>query len=122
MAASEALGEPEAEPLPIEPVAPPYEAGLLPNVEVLPVVLGGFLALLAVGTVGLLIGFPIGLALGRVLWRLVAGIMPLEYAAPVALLALLLLAPVAVLTANALAAWPGRQAARLRIGHVLRAE
>jgi hypothetical protein len=36
----------------LEPVAPPYEAGLLRNVEVLPLVLGGFLALLAVGAVG----------------------------------------------------------------------
>ncbi|QJY48470.1 ABC transporter permease [Pseudonocardia broussonetiae] len=148
----------------LEPVASPYEAGLLRNVEVLPLVLGGFLALLAVGAVGhalatavrrrrhdvavlrvlgmtrrqcravvatqaavlaavgLLFGVPLGLALGRVLWRLVADITPLQYAPPVALLALLLVVPVAVLVAGALAARPGHLAARLRIGHVLRAE
>jgi ABC-type antimicrobial peptide transport system permease subunit len=72
--------------------------------------------------VGLLVGVPLGLALGRVLWRLVADITPLQYETPLALLALLLAAPVALLVANALAAWPGRQAARLRIAHVLRAE
>jgi hypothetical protein len=148
----------------VEVVAPPYEAGLLRNVEVLPVVLGGFLALLAVGAVGhalatavrrrrhdmavlralgmtrrqargvvgtqaavlagvgLLAGIPLGVALGRGLWRFVADITPLQYAAPVALLALLLAAPVTVLVAGVLAARPGRQAARLRIAHVLRAE
>ncbi|QJY48471.1 ABC transporter permease [Pseudonocardia broussonetiae] len=161
-AGAAAAGSPD--PLPLEPVAPLTEAAQLRNVEVLPVVLGLFLALLAVGAVGhalatavrrrrhdvavlralgmtrgqcravvvtqatvlaavgLLFGVPLGLALGRVLWRLVADITPLQYVAPVALLALLLAVPAAVLVANALAAWPGHLAARLRIGHVLRAE
>lgn len=143
---------------------PLVEAAQIRNVQVLPLVLGGFLALLAVGAVGhalatavrrrrhdvavlralgmtrtqargmvltqacvlaavgLLFGVPLGLALGRVLWRWVADITPLQYEAPLALLALLLAVPVTVVVANALAAWPGRQAARLRIGHVLRAE
>lgn len=65
--------------------------------------------------VGLACGVPLGLALGRTLQQLVAGFTPLQYAAPLALLALLLVAPVAIVLANALAAWPGRQAARLRI-------
>ncbi|GAA2573992.1 hypothetical protein GCM10010210_56970 [Pseudonocardia hydrocarbonoxydans] len=148
----------------LAPVGPPYEAGLLRNVEVLPVVLGGFLALLAVGAVGhalatavrrrrhdvavlralgmtrrqargvvvtqatvlaavgLLAGLPLGVALGRVLWRVVADITPLQYAAPAAALALLLAAPVTVLVVNALAARPGGHAARLRVGDVLRAD
>lgn len=161
-AGAAAVGSPD--PLPLEPVEPLVEAAQLRSVEVLPLVLGGFLALLAVGAVGhalatavrrrrhdvavlralgmtrrqcravvvtqatvlaavgLVFGLPLGLALGRVLWRLVADLTPLQYAAPVVLLAVLLAVPVALLVANALAAWPGRRAARLRIGHVLRAE
>jgi hypothetical protein len=161
-AGAAAAGSPD--PLALEPAAPLTEAAQLRNVEVLPVVLGLFLALLAVGAVGhalatavrrrrhdvavlralgmtrgqcravvvtqatvlaavgLLIGAPLGVALGRVLWRLVADITPLQYVAPVALLAVLLAVPVAVLVANALAAWPGHLAARLRVAHVLRAE
>lgn len=142
----------------------PQQLGEIQNVRVLPVVLGGFLVVLAIGAsghavaatarrrrpdfavlravgmtrgqaravvitqasvlavVGLLFGIPLGLALGRTLWRLVADITPLQYQAPDALVAVLLVVPLALLTATALAAWPGRQAARLRIGHVLRAE
>lgn len=116
----------------------------------LPVVLGGFLALLSVGAVGhalatavrrrrhdvavlralgmtrwqsrgvvvtqatvlagvgLLFGVPLGLALGRTLWRVVADSTPLLYAPPVALWALVLIVPGVLLMANLLAAWPGR--------------
>lgn len=148
----------------LEMIAPPEQAAQIREVQVLPVVLGAFLALLAVGAVGhalatavrrrrhdvavlralgmtrwqargtvvtqatllaavgLLFGVPLGLALGRVLWRLVADITPLQYVAPVAFLVLVLVVPLVVVIANALAAWPGRQIARMRIGHVLRAE
>jgi ABC-type lipoprotein release transport system permease subunit len=134
------------------------------DVQVLPVVLGGFLAVLAVGAVGhalatavrrrqhdvavlralgmtrsqargvlvtqasllagigLLVGVPVGFALGRKLWRIVADSTPLYYVPPVALAALVLVVPLAMLIANMLAAPPGQRAARLRIGHVLRAE
>jgi hypothetical protein len=37
-------------------------------------------------------------------------------------LALLLIAPVALVAANLLAAWPARRAARLRAGQILRTE
>jgi hypothetical protein len=73
-------------------------------------------------TIGLAFGVPLGLALGRTLWRMVAGFAPLAYVPPVALWALLFAVPVALLVANLLAAWPSRLAARLRIGHTLRAE
>lgn len=162
LAAAAVGGDPAA--VPMRPTEPLVEAAQIRNVEVLPLVLGGFLALLAVGAVGhalatavrrrrhdvavlralgmtraqargmvvtqasvlaavgVLFGVPLGLTVGRVLWRYVADITPLQYEAPLALLALLLAVPVSLLVANALAAWPGRQAARLRIAHVLRAE
>ncbi|WP_214109514.1 ABC transporter permease [Acrocarpospora catenulata] len=72
--------------------------------------------------VGVLVGLPLGLALGRVLWRVVADTTPLAYQPPLALWALLLTAPVALLTANLLATWPGRRYARLQVTAVLRAE
>jgi hypothetical protein len=55
-------------------------------------------------------------------WRVVADYTPLQYVPPLAVAALLLVVPCALLVANLLAAWPGRQAARLRVGHVLRTE
>jgi predicted lysophospholipase L1 biosynthesis ABC-type transport system permease subunit len=72
--------------------------------------------------VGLVLGVPLGLALGRGIWRVVAGFTPLAYHPPVAVWPLLLIGPIALLGANALAALPGRHAARLRTGQVLRTE
>ena len=140
------------------------EVAELREVERLPLLLGLFLALLAIGAVGhalatavrrrshdfavlralglsqqqcrwivvtqasvlavigVLFGVPLGLATGRSVWRVVADYTPIEYVPPMAALALLLIAPGALLFANLLAAWPGRRAARLRIAHILRAE
>jgi ABC-type antimicrobial peptide transport system permease subunit len=134
------------------------------DVAVLPLALGGFLALLAIGAVGhalatavrrrrhelavlralgitrlqsrlvvvtqasvlaaigLVFGVPLGVALGRITWRLVAQNTPLAYHPPVALWALVLIGPLALLAANLLAAWPGQRAARLRSAQILRAE
>ncbi|HET9975663.1 MAG TPA: ABC transporter permease [Streptosporangiaceae bacterium] len=72
--------------------------------------------------VGILFGIPLGLALGRVLWHAAAGMTPLAYQPPLAALALLLIAPAALLAANLLAAWPARRAARLPAGQILRTE
>jgi MacB-like periplasmic core domain/FtsX-like permease family len=77
-------------------------------------------SLLAV--IGLAFGVPLGIALGRVTWRAVAGFTPLAYHPPFALLALLLVGPVALLAANALAAWPQHRAARVHSARVLRSE
>ena len=140
------------------------EVAEIQQVRALPIVLGLFLALLAVGAVGhalatavrrrshdlavlralgltrrqcrwvvvtqatvlavigLIFGVPLGLALGRTVWRVVADYTPLQYAAPLALWALVLIAPAALLLSNLLAAWPGHRAARLRIANVLRSE
>jgi ABC-type lipoprotein release transport system permease subunit len=72
--------------------------------------------------VGLVFGVPIGLALGRTVWRVVANYTPIQYVPPIAATAMLLAIPAALLLANLLAAWPGRRAATLRIATVLRAE
>ena len=71
---------------------------------------------------GLLVGVPLGVALGRTVWRYVANTTPLLYIPPVAALAVLLAVPVALIAVNLLAAWPGHRAASLRLSHVLRTE
>jgi hypothetical protein len=75
-----------------------------------------------IAAVGLAFGLPLGVLAGRLSWRWVADSTPLLYVAPVAAVALLAAIPAAIVLANALAAWPGRRAARLRPGEVLRAE
>jgi predicted lysophospholipase L1 biosynthesis ABC-type transport system permease subunit len=72
--------------------------------------------------VGLVFGIPLGLALGRTVWRAVADSLPIVYDGPVAGTALVLLVPCAFATACVLAAWPARRAATLRVADVLRAE
>ncbi len=146
------------------PPAPMPEVQEIKDLELLPVALSAFLALLAVSAVGhalsiavrrrrhdlavlralgmtrrqarlvvttqasllavigLLCGVPLGIALGRALWRTVAGFTPLAYHPPVALVTLLLIGPAALLAANMLAAWPQRRAARLHAGQILRSE
>ena len=76
----------------------------------------------AVGLVGLLIGIPLGLALGRLAWAWVADEVPLVYVSPIALVAIALTMPAALLVANLVAALPGRRAARLAPATVLRTE
>jgi FtsX-like permease family len=159
-----ARGIPGGQQVSFAPPAPPGEIQVIKDVAVLPLALGGFLALLAAGAVGhalatavrrrrhelavlralgmtrrqvrfvlvtqasllaligLGFGIPLGIALGRITWRLVAQSTPLAYHAPLAIWALALIGPLAVLAANMLAAWPGQRAARLRSAQVLRAE
>jgi hypothetical protein len=144
--------------------APPQAVLEVKDVAVLPLALGGFLVLLALGAVGhalatavrrrrhelailralgvtrlqsrlvvvtqasvlaaigLVLGVPLGVALGRITWRLVAENTPLAYHPPLAVWALALVGPVALLAANLLAAWPGQRAARLRSAQILRTE
>jgi ABC-type antimicrobial peptide transport system permease subunit len=72
--------------------------------------------------VGLLAGIPLGLAVGRAVWRAVAGFTPLAYQPPFSPWALALIAPAALLSANLLALWPSWRAARLCPAEILRAE
>lgn len=71
---------------------------------------------------GLLFGVPLGIALGRVIWRLIADNTPMAYVAPGTALAALLVVAAALLLANLLAALPGQRAARLPVHRILRAE
>ncbi len=146
------------------PVAPVDEITVIRDLEVLPLALAAFLAVLAVAAIGyavaaavsrrrrdlavlqalgltrrqtrlavatqatvlalagLLFGIPLGLALGRFIWRDVAGLTPLAYHPPLAVWALVLIAPAAVLTVNILAVWPQWLAIRHRAGQILRTE
>ena len=76
----------------------------------------------AVGLVGLAVGIPLGLTLGRLAWTWVAGKVPLVYASPITLLIVVLTIPAALVVTNLVAALPGRRAARLAPAQVLRAE
>jgi hypothetical protein len=155
---------PAAKGIEIETGQVPTEVSEIRQVRTLPIVLGGFLAILAIGAVGhalatavrrrshdlavlralgmtqwqcrwvvvtqatvlavigLLFGVPVGLALGRMVWRAVADYTPLQYVPPFAIWVMLFVGPAALVVANLLAAWPGRRAARLRIANILRAE
>jgi ABC-type antimicrobial peptide transport system permease subunit len=146
------------------PPAPLPEVEAIKDLEVLPLALSAFLALLAAGAVGhalviavsrrrhelavlralgmtrlqtrivvatqasvlavigLVFGVPLGVALGRTIWRVVADFTPVAYHPPLAAWALVLITPLTLLAANALAAWPQRHATRLRTGRVLRTE
>lgn len=77
---------------------------------------------LTVSVVALLVGIPLGIAAGRWAWRWVAEATPLLYVPPLAAVVVLISIPAALLLANAMAALPARQAARLRPAEVLRAE
>jgi ABC-type xylose transport system permease subunit len=68
------------------------------------------------------IGLPLGLAVGRLIWSAVAAYTPLQYVTPLAGWELPLLIPAVLLAVNALGAWPGHRAARLQVSSVLRAE
>ncbi|MEP7026051.1 MAG: FtsX-like permease family protein, partial [Actinomycetota bacterium] len=71
---------------------------------------------------GLLLGVPLGLTTGRALWRAATGIIPLYYQPPVAMWALLLIGPATLACGLLLAMIPGRRAARLQVGLLLREE
>jgi hypothetical protein len=72
--------------------------------------------------VGILIGIPLGVAAGRLVWLAVAQSTPLEFAPPMVVPALASLAVAVLLVFNAVAAPAGRQVARMGIAATLRAE
>ncbi|HWJ83661.1 MAG TPA: FtsX-like permease family protein [Nocardioides sp.] len=71
---------------------------------------------------GLLYGVPLGLVLGRSLWRTVADTVPLQFVAPASWSAALWVALVSLGLTALLAALPARRASRIPLAAVLRAE
>jgi hypothetical protein len=76
----------------------------------------------AVALFGLVVGIPLGLAVGRLGWRAIAERVPLSEIPPFALVAALLLIPVTLVVANLLALLAGRSALSHRPAQELRAE
>ena len=75
-----------------------------------------------IAVAGVIVGVPLGIVTGRLLWRRLASDFPIAYVPPLALLAVLLVVPAAILLANLLAALPARSAARIRPAEALRTE
>ncbi|MCU1429326.1 MAG: ABC-type transport system, involved in lipoprotein release, permease component [Actinomycetia bacterium] len=71
---------------------------------------------------GVAVGLPLGIVTGRAIWRWLADNFPIVYVPPVALVALLLIVPVAIVIANALAAGPAHAATRISPAKALRTE
>ncbi len=72
--------------------------------------------------VGIVVGVPLGIATGRLAWRWLADDFPIVYVPPLAALAVLLVASIALVLANALAAGPAHIASRIRPADALRVE
>jgi ABC-type antimicrobial peptide transport system permease subunit len=75
-----------------------------------------------IAIVGLVIGIPLGIVTGRLLWKQLAESFPVAYVPPIALVAVLLVVPVAIVVANLIAAGPAHAATRIRPARVLRTE
>ncbi len=59
-----------------------------------------------IAAAGVIVGVPLGILAGRLVWRHLADNFPVVYAPPLALVAMIVIAPVALLLANLLAAGP----------------
>ncbi len=66
----------------------------------------------ALGATAVIVGAPIGVVLGRAGWRVITERVPLGFVGPSWLVIVALVAPAAVMVANALSVLPGRRAAR----------
>jgi len=76
----------------------------------------------AIAIAGLVVGIPVGIFVGRLGWHLIANRVPLRYVQPLALVAMIVVVPAALVLVNVLALAPGRRAARLQPAQVLHAE
>jgi FtsX-like permease family len=71
---------------------------------------------------GVIVGVPVGIAVGRLSWRWLADDFPLVYAPPLALVAVVAMAGIAIGIANLLAAGPAHAATRIQPAEALRVE
>jgi ABC-type lipoprotein release transport system permease subunit len=88
---------------------------------------GGVRAMIAaqatvVGLAGLMVGVPVGLVAGRAGWQAITDRVPLTFHSPLTVIALIIIAPTALIAANVLAIVPGRRAAKAKPALVLRSE
>jgi predicted lysophospholipase L1 biosynthesis ABC-type transport system permease subunit len=75
-----------------------------------------------VALIGLVVGIPLGLVVGRLAWRAVADELGISGAPTLPVLGILLLVPVVLVAVNLVAAVPAARAARTRPAVVLRSE
>jgi ABC-type lipoprotein release transport system permease subunit len=75
-----------------------------------------------VAMLALLIGLPLGIALGRWAWALFATGLGIADDTVTPVTIMLLMVPATVLAANTIAFWPARKAARLSPAEILHAE
>jgi len=75
-----------------------------------------------VAGIGLVVGIPLGLVMGRLAWRMVADELGVGTDPTWPALAILFVVPVALVAVNLVAALPARRAARTRPAVVLRSE
>jgi ABC-type antimicrobial peptide transport system permease subunit len=72
--------------------------------------------------VGLVVGIPLGIVCGRLVWRWLADSFPVAYVPPLALVAIVVVIPIAIVLASVLAAPPAHAATRIRPAQALRTE
>ncbi|TDD96644.1 ABC transporter permease [Jiangella asiatica] len=77
---------------------------------------------LVLALVGLAFGIPLGIAAGRTVWRSVAEAIQAHFMAPTMWQPVAWVTVLSLLTASLIALLPARRVARMRLGHVLRAE
>ncbi len=75
-----------------------------------------------IGVVAVAIGLPIGVLVGRQVWRLVTNSLSFVYRGPFASAPLLIAVPAVLISMALLAVWPARLTARVRTAEVLRSE
>lgn len=75
-----------------------------------------------IALVGVVVGVPLGIIAGRAVWKQLAESFPVAYTPPLALVAMLLVVPVAIGLANLVAAAPAYAATRIRPATALRTE